>query len=134
MKNIKKLISVFLFIMLLAIVTINCSAAIMYDNITVVFEDDSVLSDEEKEHLTNIVLDYHINGCTHNETSNTYGLMCTLFGHDEVYNSVSTIEHKVSDTQPRCYRTEYDVITCSRCDYESITPVASYYYSCCPND
>jgi len=134
MKKEKKYISLILVIIMLFAVTINCSAAVAADNVTVVFENESVLSEERKEYLTNLVMHYHIYGSFNDDLTSTYGLMCTLFGHDEIYDSVSTIEHKVSDTQPRCYRTDYEVITCSRCDYESITPVDSYYYPCCPND
>ena len=88
------------------------------------------LTTEQIERITSIVSEYHC-GYTTSETAVSYGLMCTLFGHDEQLHSVSAIEHKVRASNPRCLETDYKVTTCSRCEYENIEVLAEIYISCC---
>lgn len=61
----------------------------------------------------------------------TYGLTCTLLGHDIVCTSVSTINHKVRTTEPRCLKKTYDYEECTRCDYSKSTLIKSVYIFCC---
>lgn len=66
-----------------------------------------------------------------NSGTSTYGLTCTLFGHDEKTSSVSAITHKVSSTAPRCLERTYNYTECTRCDYETSRLIASEYIFCC---
>lgn len=61
----------------------------------------------------------------------TYGLTCTLFGHDLESSTAVTITHKVSATAPRCLKEYFTVEACSRCDYSNSTLISSVYISCC---
>lgn len=61
----------------------------------------------------------------------TYGLTCTLLGHNKVNTAVSTINHKVSATAPRCLERTYDYEECTRCDYSKSTLLKSVYIYCC---
>lgn len=61
----------------------------------------------------------------------TYGLTCTLFGHELESSLVTTVTHKKSATAPRCLQEKFNVETCSRCDYSNKTLISSFYISCC---
>ena len=61
----------------------------------------------------------------------TYGLTCTLFGHNIESSVVKTVTHKVNSTDPRCLQNRYVAETCSRCDYTNSTLLDSTYISCC---
>ena len=61
----------------------------------------------------------------------TYGLTCTLLGHKIESVAVSTINHKVSATSPRCLEKTYNYKECTRCDYEEATLICSEYIVCC---
>lgn len=64
-------------------------------------------------------------------SSQTYGLICTLFGHDYVYDSVNVVTHKVLSTAPRCKQQTYDVTYCDNCDYYEEELVSTTYIYCC---
>ena len=55
--------------------------------------------------------------------SSTYGLTCTLFGHDLKAVSSIVVKHKVYSSAPRCERQYLVTYVCSRCDYASATQV-----------
>lgn len=61
----------------------------------------------------------------------TYGLTCTLFGHDIESTYVTTVTHKASSSDPRCKQERYLCETCTRCDYTNSTLVSTTYISCC---
>ena len=73
-------------------------------HIEVVFESNSIFSDEAKNA---VVASFENN---ENE-SETYGLVCTLFGHKYETEYVTVIEHEVRTNDPRCQ--EYVYKTCS---------------------
>ena len=63
----------------------------------------------------------------------TYGLGCTLFGHDYVTEEIVVIEHRVRAAAPRCDRRAYDVTYCEDCDYikeQELISVRGIF--CCP--
>ena len=64
----------------------------------------------------------------------TYGLMCTLFGHKYEESTISVITHKVRTYAPRCKDEAYDVKICTRCDYQEQTLITTSYVDCCPED
>ena len=95
-------------------------------HITIIFEDEN-LSDEFKERATA----YFLNGEENNDNSSTYGIICQLNGHKLENTTVTSIEHKVRSTAPRCLEKIYLYEACSRCSYESSTLKSSSYIYCC---
>ena len=94
---------------------------------TVEFENTN-LSEEQREAIAhNLVFG-------EDDTVQTYGLMCTLFGHNTEENKVSVITHKVKTTSPRCKRESYLVTICTRCDYQEQELTSTSYIVCCPID
>ena len=65
------------------------------------------------------------------EEASTYGITCTLLGHDLETSSIISISHKARATDPRCIRRIYDVSTCTRCDYSTQKLLSTQYISCC---
>lgn len=65
----------------------------------------------------------------------TYGLGCTLFGHDLVTEGAFVTYHKQRASEPRCLRKTYEITYCEDCDdyYEEVL-LFSYYIPCCPAD
>lgn len=132
----KKIVSVFMALILCvlsaALITSaseNPTVVITTDDAeyTVEFENTN-LSQEQREAVAhNLVFGK-------DDTVQTYGLMCTLFGHKTEVNSVSVITHKVKTTSPRCKREIYHVTTCTRCDYQEQELSGTSYISCCPVD
>ena len=98
-------------------------------NITVSFDTNSNYTTEEQK----IIADRLVFGYDSNESSSTYA-WCWLTGHNLTTETVATIEHKVLVSDPRCFKTFYEVVTCSKCDYYEQTEIASTYLSCCPED
>ncbi|MBR6563136.1 MAG: hypothetical protein IKK70_04285 [Clostridia bacterium] len=64
-------------------------------------------------------------------SAQTYGLKCTLFGHDYVYETAYVTTHKVRTTAPRCKKTEYAVTYCDDCDYYEEEIVGTEFIDCC---
>lgn len=65
------------------------------------------------------------------EGAATYGLTCTLFGHDLESSIITAITHKVRATAPRCLRERYDTEACKRCDYANAVLIDATYIGCC---
>ena len=102
--------------------------AITVDHYTIIFDEDSGLTQEEKLYLAEARANH-----THksNDAVSTYGVMCNLFGHKTTTETIIVIEHCVRDTPPRCLETYEDMTVCSRCDYVSIDVLNSSYLFCC---
>jgi hypothetical protein len=95
---------------------------------TVEFEDKTI-SPEKMEMIAETLL-----GLRDNSTQ-TYGLGCTLFGHDWVTKGVFVTEHKKRTTAPRCLRHTYNVTYCEDCDETKETVlISSGYVDCCPEE
>lgn len=130
-KSLVILITLILSVILsISVLAVHSVGEVNDDELTINIHGEEGLSTEQIERITNIVSEYH---CGHisSEAAVPYGLMCTLFGHDEQLHSVSAIEHKVRATNPKCLETDYLVTTCSRCEYENIEVLAEIYISCC---
>lgn len=97
------------------------------NDITVIFSASSNLTEEEQQ----LIAEYVVFGVLEDDTSTTYNLLCTLFGHKTTTEAFTVVEHCVSDTQPRCRRSLQDVTTCSRCDYVATDVVSAVYIYCC---
>ena len=98
------------------------------EDITVIFDVGSVLSAEQKQFIADKIVtgeDIVADGVS------TYAL-CWLTGHDIVNEVVSVIEHKVSETNPRCKKDTYDVASCTKCDHLEYTLISSTMTLCCP--
>lgn len=89
---------------------------------------NSEVSEEKKERIER----YFANGApAEDDGTTTYGLTCTLLGHKIECTSISTIEHKVRATSPRCLEKTYDYEECTRCDYSNAVLISSIYIVCC---
>ena len=97
--------------------------------ITIVFENNTTFTNDERQYIADVL----VYGGTNTESSTTYA-WCWLTGHDYQYESVIEIQHKLSATAPRCYKTTYKVETCTKCDHMEITKLSSTWYNCCPED
>ena len=100
------------------------SSVINIENKEIIFEENSSFSSEQKQHIIEHLL---------NSPSNvqTYGLLCTLFGHKYTTEVVETITHCASATAPRCLSETWEISTCSRCNHTEGTVIDEYYIECC---
>ena len=107
--------------------SIYCQAdSLTTEDITVIYQENSVLTDAQKEQFETLILS--------NQTMYTpYSLLC-LFGHNKVTEYAHIIKHKVFSVEPRCADQYYEVITCTRCDYMDATLVSQAFIHCCPED
>lgn len=98
-------------------------------DITIIFDENTLLSDHERQFIADLM----VYGDSDTDNISAYS-WCWLTGHDITSDTVTTIQHKVSSSSPRCYMTVYQVDTCSKCDYVETTALSSVYISCCPED
>lgn len=104
------------------------SASNIYNvnGVTVEFSPNSSFTVENQATIANYVASN-----TDDSYVAAYNLWCTMFGHDTTTETITVIEHCVSDTAPRCVKTFQDVTACSRCDYVNIEVIGSSYIFCC---
>lgn len=124
----KRFISLILsLVLLMGAFAIPTSASHVHetDEIVVVIENDE-LSDEMKEKIIAYYTDDN-----HDDDTATYGLTCTLLGHDLETTKTHTITHKARTTAPRCLKKVYNHKACTRCDYQEATLLSSEYIYCC---
>ena len=109
--------------------TVDSSVVIVSEGVeyTVEFEN-TTLSDEQQQAIAEKLVYGNV------DNVQTYGLMCTLFGHKTEQNTVGVITHKVKTTSPRYKRELYLVTTCTRCDYQEQELTGTSYIVCCPID
>ena len=100
------------------------------NDVTVSFDSDSSFSEEQKQLIADILISG--NNISNNAIS-TYS-WCWLTGHDIISETVSVTEHKISDTDPRCRRSNYLVESCSKCDYMEYELISSPMILCCPEE
>ena len=106
----------------------NDNNTITVDHYTIIFDENSTLTQEEKLYLAEVRANHtHEN----NDDASTYGVMCDLFGHKTTTETIIVIEHCVRDTPPRCLETYEDLTTCSRCDYVEVDVLSSVHIFCC---
>ncbi|MBR6579522.1 MAG: hypothetical protein IKK74_11315 [Clostridia bacterium] len=128
----RRFISVILVIIFVLTLPILTSASELSSNVvnigstTVKYSADSGFSAEEQQIIAQRIVDGSINSQT-----TTYNVLCNLFGHKTTTESITVIEHCVSDTQPRCLQSFHEVTSCSRCDYVDIVEITSIYIYCC---
>lgn len=103
---------------------ISISADNVHQEKEIIFNDNSVFTEDEKEIIT----------ATLNlgqGTSGTYGLKCTLFGHTYKTEYVTAITHKVYTTSPRCLREIYETKICEDCSDTQTRLINSTLIACC---
>ena len=105
----------------------NIGNVVNIGSVTVEFGENSSFTCEEQHVLAQLIANNEIN----NDVSTTYNLLCTVFGHKTTTETITVIEHCVSDTPPRCIKSFQDVTACSRCDYVDIVELSSIYIYCC---
>lgn len=91
---------------------------------TVIFSDSSIPQEKQETIAQRLI-------GADDSSAQTYGLGCTLFGHDYLYDTVYVVKHKVNATSPRCERMTYDITYCEDCDYYEEELVRSAYIVCC---
>lgn len=128
MKNNKLLSFILALATLLCAVIIpaNAAEADTQEHIEIYIENENI-SEETKEKI----IAFYTNGGEEKEGVTTYGLTCTLLGHKIESSTVTTINHKVRSTSPRCLEKTYDYESCTRCDYEDSTLLTTEYIICC---
>lgn len=125
----KKILSLLLAISMLACIFVmpaNAEEAKADEHIEIIIE-----STEISEETRARAIAFYTNGGEEQEGIATYGLTCTLFGHNLENSKVYKITHKVRTTSPRCLKKTYNYAACTRCDYEESTLVSSAYIVCC---
>ena len=98
----------------------------MFDDITVEFLESSAFSAEEQKTIVQIIVNENTS-----DSSATYNVLCSLFGHKTTVETIGVIEHCVRDIQPKCLKSVQEVTACSRCDYVDINVITTYYINCC---
>ena len=98
------------------------SVTVVANGVEFIFEADT-----SEEFRNEFITDY-FGG---DDEASTYGLTCTLFGHDIETSIVTTVTHKERATAPRCLEKTYEVENCTRCDYSNSVLIYSRYISCC---
>ncbi len=125
----KKLISLILslcFILSLGVIPSSAEEAVETNDVTIIIHNENI-SEETKEKLIAFYSDPEAQA---NDAA-TYGLTCTLFGHDIESSMTTVITHKVRTTAPRCQQKKYNYESCTRCDYENSTLANTTYINCC---
>lgn len=95
--------------------------------VSVIFGENCSLTSEQRTLIVNLLVN-------HTEMSGNRNLWCSLFGHKTTIETVTVIKHKVSDTQPRCWKEIYEVTICSRCDYAEEAYICGNFIYCCSDD
>ena len=131
----KKVISILMSILVLMTTMCICATATSSSNSTYTYEtedavytiefNDNNLTVEEQKTVVSKLVDLDEN------VVQTYGLGCTLFGHDYKYTSASVITHKYRASDPRCKKDLYNVKYCEDCDFTEETLTSSVYIVCC---
>lgn len=97
------------------------------NNKTIIFNSSSAFTIDEQQRIAELIAKPEFG------VSET-GLMCTLFGHKNTTEGVTSITHCAKTNSPRCLQENFSVTTCSRCG-ETTTERGSYsYITCCPED
>ena len=92
-------------------------------NTEFIFAQDSIFTTEQQLNIAAKMLS--------ESDSQTYGLMCTLFGHKYTTEYVTTVTHNASTTTPKCLSETWELKVCSRCEHTEGTVIDSYYINCC---
>ena len=127
-------ITIVIFTIVLAISsTLNISAdefignTYQINDVTVVFDVDSQFSADQQKVIAQLLANPEYGVSQAN-------LICTLFGHKNTVEGVTTITHKVLPDSPRCLEEFFTITVCSRCNESTVERNGMAYISCCPED
>ena len=98
------------------------------EDITISFDANTNLSFEQQKAIADKLA---LGSEYENSAISTYRL-CWLAGHDLLIETVSSIQHNVSNNSPKCIKNIYTVEICSGCDYSKETLKSSTPIICCP--
>ena len=94
-------------------------------NTDVIFDDTCILSDDVKQHVAESLV-YGNSGIS------TYGLSCTIFGHNSTTEYITTVTHYAKNTYPKCFEEIWELEVCSKCGETLTETRISYcYINCC---
>ena len=133
MKKAKVILTVVIAVILTISATLSTSAdnivgnTYQIENVTVIFDADSQLSNEQQEVIANLLVNPEHGVAQVN-------LICNIFGHKNTSETVIAITHKVFDESPRCMQENFIVTTCSRCNESTVERASYMYITCCPED
>ena len=128
----KKIIALIMAVVsVFSVMTISAYAQnIEEETVTVTVENtDFIFNSNTTEEFRSKFIASYLNPV--DDGAETYGLTCTLFGHNLESSIVTSVTHKVRTTAPKCLQEKYNVETCTRCDYTNKTLISSTYISCC---
>ncbi|MBE6692335.1 MAG: hypothetical protein E7586_03250 [Ruminococcaceae bacterium] len=91
---------------------------------TVTFEGNNLSAEQQQRIAENLVFGK-------DDSAQTYGLGCILFGHDYLYDTARVTTHKVYSSAPRCVDDVYEIKTCEDCDFHEETWLYSEDIFCC---
>ena len=97
------------------------------ENVTVIFDADSQLSEEQQEMLAQLLVNSEYGVSQAN-------LICNIFGHKNTTEGVSTVTHKAKANSPRCLQEFFTITTCSRCNESTVERNGYSYITCCPEE
>jgi hypothetical protein len=127
----KKFIAIMLSIVMVtsinfSVIATNSEGDLIYsfENITIIFDESTSFSESSRTNIANFI----VGG---KNDIQTYGLVCTLFGHNYVTDYVTTITHNVCESQPKCLREIFEVGECSRCNDTYADLINSLMITCC---
>lgn len=113
----KKIVSMIMAVCLISAFTCVAGAADVDSNIFYYGDKEIVVEGENLSHEEmKAIADFVAEGNDSGDAS-TYGLMCSLFGHNIEETTAREITHNVYSTAPKCVEKTYKVRTCSRCDH-----------------
>ena len=125
----KKVLSLMLALLILlcgVIIPANATEAEAHEHIEIIIVNENI-SEETREKA----IAFYTNVGEEQEGSATYGLTCTLLGHNLEGTTLYKITHEARTTSPRCLKKTYNYECCTRCDYEISTLISQKYISCC---
>ena len=128
-----KIKNLFTILLVLTLLTCTCTLPVSAKNTTNENNDIEILINDEVSEETKSKIERYFatDAPIENNGASTYGLTCTLLGHNIESTVVATINHKVRTTSPKCLKRYYDYEACTRCDYETSTLMGQEYIVCC---
>jgi hypothetical protein len=109
MKKSKAILTVIMVVILTISATLSASAdskvgnTYHIDNVTVVFDVESQFSTEQQEMIAILLVNPEYGVAKAN-------LICNIFGYKNTSETVITITHKASATDPRCLQENFTVV------------------------
>ncbi len=131
MKHLTKAVIIFFILMALCVTTFASGTnevVFERDNVEIIFNEKTPFTSVQREQIVSCLY----GDCVYEMKAASYNLICALFGHDYIYDTVITITHKVRDANPRCLREIFEIGLCTRCDATTMTCLNSAYITCCP--